>query len=156
MLRVAPLPFSVFVLKSNFFFYISVRFRATSGLDAAVDPIQMKNVTFDHVKGVSMIWSLRLGLLDTAVYFDMLSKFMLLVALQLFLCPLRCLITVYGACNFWNLHDHAYGSVFQNMHIHMNASGYTTYSFALHFLLFISLGKNPVQLWLQGATTSLF
>ncbi|XP_015209533.1 ATP-dependent zinc metalloprotease YME1L1b isoform X1 [Lepisosteus oculatus] len=29
-----------------------VRFRTTSGLDAAVDPIQMKNVTFEHVKGV--------------------------------------------------------------------------------------------------------
>ncbi|TFK11903.1 myoD family inhibitor domain-containing protein-like [Platysternon megacephalum] len=29
----------------------AVRFR-TSGLDAAVDPIQMKNVTFEHVKGV--------------------------------------------------------------------------------------------------------
>ncbi|XP_056375347.1 ATP-dependent zinc metalloprotease YME1L1 isoform X1 [Hyla sarda] len=32
--------------------FLSVRFRATSGLDAAVDPIQMKNVTFEHVKGV--------------------------------------------------------------------------------------------------------
>ncbi|XP_074841010.1 ATP-dependent zinc metalloprotease YME1L1 isoform X2 [Carettochelys insculpta] len=32
--------------------YLSVRFRTTSGLDAAVDPIQMKNVTFEHVKGV--------------------------------------------------------------------------------------------------------
>ncbi|XP_062335802.1 ATP-dependent zinc metalloprotease YME1L1-like isoform X1 [Osmerus eperlanus] len=30
----------------------TVRFRATSGLDSAVDPVQMKNVTFDHVKGV--------------------------------------------------------------------------------------------------------
>ncbi|XP_078147610.1 ATP-dependent zinc metalloprotease YME1L1 isoform X1 [Centroberyx gerrardi] len=30
----------------------TVRFRTTSGLDSAVDPIQMKNVTFDHVKGV--------------------------------------------------------------------------------------------------------
>lgn len=29
-----------------------MRFRTTSGLDSAVDPIQMKNVTFDHVKGV--------------------------------------------------------------------------------------------------------
>uniref|UniRef100_A0AAX7UPM7 ATP-dependent zinc metalloprotease YME1L1 n=1 Tax=Astatotilapia calliptera TaxID=8154 RepID=A0AAX7UPM7_ASTCA len=29
-----------------------VRFRTTSGLDSAVDPIQMKNVTFEHVKGV--------------------------------------------------------------------------------------------------------
>uniref|UniRef100_A0A8C2AE68 ATP-dependent zinc metalloprotease YME1L1 n=1 Tax=Cyprinus carpio TaxID=7962 RepID=A0A8C2AE68_CYPCA len=28
------------------------RFRTTSGLDSAVDPIQMKNVTFEHVKGV--------------------------------------------------------------------------------------------------------
>uniref|UniRef100_A0A3Q2EJU4 ATP-dependent zinc metalloprotease YME1L1 n=1 Tax=Cyprinodon variegatus TaxID=28743 RepID=A0A3Q2EJU4_CYPVA len=32
--------------------FVSVRFRTTSGLDSAVDPIQMKNVTFDHVKGV--------------------------------------------------------------------------------------------------------
>ncbi|XP_062984120.1 ATP-dependent zinc metalloprotease YME1L1 isoform X4 [Elgaria multicarinata webbii] len=31
---------------------LSVRFRTTSGLDAAVDPVQMKNVTFEHVKGV--------------------------------------------------------------------------------------------------------
>uniref|UniRef100_A0A9J7X1M1 ATP-dependent zinc metalloprotease YME1L1 n=2 Tax=Cyprinus carpio TaxID=7962 RepID=A0A9J7X1M1_CYPCA len=30
----------------------TVRFRTTSGLDSAVDPIQMKNVTFEHVKGV--------------------------------------------------------------------------------------------------------
>ncbi|KAJ7322224.1 hypothetical protein JRQ81_018511 [Phrynocephalus forsythii] len=30
----------------------TVRFRAASGLDAAVDPVQMKNVTFEHVKGV--------------------------------------------------------------------------------------------------------
>ncbi|KPP75333.1 ATP-dependent zinc metalloprotease YME1L1-like [Scleropages formosus] len=29
-----------------------LRFRTTSGLDSAVDPIQMKNVTFEHVKGV--------------------------------------------------------------------------------------------------------
>lgn len=29
-----------------------MRFRTTSGLDSAVDPIQMKNVTFEHVKGV--------------------------------------------------------------------------------------------------------
>ncbi|TDG97472.1 hypothetical protein EPR50_G00226350 [Perca flavescens] len=28
-----------------------MRFRTTSGLDSAVDPIQMKNVTFEHVKG---------------------------------------------------------------------------------------------------------
>lgn len=34
------------------FFSITVRFRTTSGLDAALDPIQMKNVTFEHVKGV--------------------------------------------------------------------------------------------------------
>uniref|UniRef100_A0A671WQQ1 ATP-dependent zinc metalloprotease YME1L1 n=1 Tax=Sparus aurata TaxID=8175 RepID=A0A671WQQ1_SPAAU len=32
--------------------FLSVRFRTTSGLDSAVDPVQMKNVTFDHVKGV--------------------------------------------------------------------------------------------------------
>ncbi|XP_052397847.1 ATP-dependent zinc metalloprotease YME1L1 isoform X2 [Carassius gibelio] len=30
----------------------SVSFRTTSGLDSAVDPSQMKNVTFEHVKGV--------------------------------------------------------------------------------------------------------
>lgn len=30
----------------------TVRFRTTSGLDSSVDPIQMKNVTFEHVKGV--------------------------------------------------------------------------------------------------------
>lgn len=30
----------------------AVRFRTTSGLDSAVDPVQMKNVTFEHVKGV--------------------------------------------------------------------------------------------------------
>ncbi|XP_072307201.1 ATP-dependent zinc metalloprotease YME1L1-like isoform X1 [Eucyclogobius newberryi] len=30
----------------------AVRFRTTSGLDSAVDPIQVKNVTFEHVKGV--------------------------------------------------------------------------------------------------------
>ncbi|KAG8504712.1 ATP-dependent zinc metalloprotease YME1L1, partial [Galemys pyrenaicus] len=30
----------------------NVRFRTTTGLDSAVDPIQMKNVTFEHVKGV--------------------------------------------------------------------------------------------------------
>ncbi|XP_020656852.3 ATP-dependent zinc metalloprotease YME1L1 isoform X1 [Pogona vitticeps] len=30
----------------------TVRFRAASGLDASVDPVQMKNVTFEHVKGV--------------------------------------------------------------------------------------------------------
>lgn len=32
--------------------FISVRFRTTSGLDSSVDPVQMKNVTFEHVKGV--------------------------------------------------------------------------------------------------------
>ncbi|XP_072219842.1 ATP-dependent zinc metalloprotease YME1L1-like isoform X2 [Leuresthes tenuis] len=32
--------------------FVSVRFRTTSGLDSAVDPVQMKNVTFEHVKGV--------------------------------------------------------------------------------------------------------
>lgn len=32
--------------------FLSVRFRTTTGLDSAVDPIQMKNVTFQHVKGV--------------------------------------------------------------------------------------------------------
>ncbi|KAK1174040.1 ATP-dependent zinc metalloprotease YME1L1-like isoform X2 [Acipenser oxyrinchus oxyrinchus] len=31
--------------------FLSVRFRTTTGLDAAVDPVQMKNVTFEHVKG---------------------------------------------------------------------------------------------------------
>uniref|UniRef100_A0A8D2ZY16 ATP-dependent zinc metalloprotease YME1L1 n=1 Tax=Scophthalmus maximus TaxID=52904 RepID=A0A8D2ZY16_SCOMX len=32
--------------------FFSVRFRTTTGLDSAVDPVQMKNVTFEHVKGV--------------------------------------------------------------------------------------------------------
>ncbi|KAL4624629.1 ATP-dependent zinc metalloprotease YME1L1-like, partial [Arapaima gigas] len=32
--------------------FLSVRFRTTSGLDAGVDPVHMKNVTFEHVKGV--------------------------------------------------------------------------------------------------------
>uniref|UniRef100_A0AAR2LTD0 ATP-dependent zinc metalloprotease YME1L1 n=1 Tax=Pygocentrus nattereri TaxID=42514 RepID=A0AAR2LTD0_PYGNA len=31
---------------------LTVRFRTTSGLDSALDPIQMKSVTFEHVKGV--------------------------------------------------------------------------------------------------------
>lgn len=30
-----------------------VGFRTTSGLDTAIDPSQVKNVTFEHVKGVS-------------------------------------------------------------------------------------------------------
>ncbi len=41
------------MIKSSFDICIYiVRFRTTSGLDSAVDPIQMKNVTFEHVKGV--------------------------------------------------------------------------------------------------------
>ncbi|XP_057354282.1 ATP-dependent zinc metalloprotease YME1L1 isoform X4 [Manis pentadactyla] len=32
--------------------FLSVRFRTSTGLDSAVDPVQMKNVTFEHVKGV--------------------------------------------------------------------------------------------------------
>ncbi|KAM8823546.1 ATP-dependent zinc metalloprotease YME1L1 isoform 2-T2 [Spinachia spinachia] len=32
--------------------FLSVRFRTTSGLDSAVDPILVKNVTFENVKGV--------------------------------------------------------------------------------------------------------
>ncbi|XP_061661178.1 ATP-dependent zinc metalloprotease YME1L1-like isoform X2 [Syngnathoides biaculeatus] len=32
--------------------FLSVRFRTTSGLDSAIDPVQMKHVTFEHVKGV--------------------------------------------------------------------------------------------------------
>lgn len=32
--------------------YLTVRFRTTSGLDTALDPVQMRNVTFEHVKGV--------------------------------------------------------------------------------------------------------
>uniref|UniRef100_A0A2K6EMQ4 ATP-dependent zinc metalloprotease YME1L1 n=1 Tax=Propithecus coquereli TaxID=379532 RepID=A0A2K6EMQ4_PROCO len=35
--------------------FLSVRFRTTTGLDSAVDPVQMKNVTFEHVKGVSIL-----------------------------------------------------------------------------------------------------
>lgn len=37
---------------TDYFGDLVVRFRTTSGLDSAVDPIQMKNVTFEHVKGV--------------------------------------------------------------------------------------------------------
>ncbi|XP_057680713.1 ATP-dependent zinc metalloprotease YME1L1-like isoform X2 [Corythoichthys intestinalis] len=32
--------------------FLSVRFRTTTGLDSGIDPVQMKNVTFEHVKGV--------------------------------------------------------------------------------------------------------
>nr|XP_046148958.1 ATP-dependent zinc metalloprotease YME1L1-like isoform X2 [Oncorhynchus gorbuscha] len=32
--------------------FLSVRFRTTSGLDSQVDPVQVKSVTFEHVKGV--------------------------------------------------------------------------------------------------------
>lgn len=43
----------VFILSVYLFIcLLVVRFRTTSGLDSAVDPIQMKNVTFEHVKGV--------------------------------------------------------------------------------------------------------
>uniref|UniRef100_A0A3B4B923 ATP-dependent zinc metalloprotease YME1L1 n=1 Tax=Periophthalmus magnuspinnatus TaxID=409849 RepID=A0A3B4B923_9GOBI len=38
--------------KGSFPFISLLRFRTTSGLDSAVDPVQMKNVTFEHVKGV--------------------------------------------------------------------------------------------------------
>lgn len=31
---------------------MTVGFRTTSRLDSAMDPVQMKNVTFEHVKGV--------------------------------------------------------------------------------------------------------
>ncbi|XP_014036627.1 ATP-dependent zinc metalloprotease YME1L1 isoform X2 [Salmo salar] len=31
--------------------FLSVRFRTTSGLDSQVDPVQVKSVTFEHVKG---------------------------------------------------------------------------------------------------------
>ncbi|TRZ02617.1 hypothetical protein DNTS_018258 [Danionella cerebrum] len=45
------------VSRSPFFsgkrsFSDTVRFRTSSGLDSAVDPVEMKNVTFEHVKGV--------------------------------------------------------------------------------------------------------
>lgn len=45
------------VSRSPFFsgkgsFSDTVRFRTTSGLDSSVDPVQMKNITFEHVKGV--------------------------------------------------------------------------------------------------------
>uniref|UniRef100_A0A2K6D741 YME1 like 1 ATPase n=1 Tax=Macaca nemestrina TaxID=9545 RepID=A0A2K6D741_MACNE len=42
--------FGIYGLLKNPF--LSVRFRTTTGLDSAVDPVQMKNVTFEHVKGV--------------------------------------------------------------------------------------------------------
>uniref|UniRef100_A0A3P8WLS4 ATP-dependent zinc metalloprotease YME1L1 n=1 Tax=Cynoglossus semilaevis TaxID=244447 RepID=A0A3P8WLS4_CYNSE len=32
--------------------FLSVRFRATSGLDSPVDPVLLKNVNFEHVKGI--------------------------------------------------------------------------------------------------------
>ncbi|XP_061111165.1 ATP-dependent zinc metalloprotease YME1L1b isoform X1 [Conger conger] len=32
--------------------FLSVRFRAPPGMDMAMDPVQIKNVTFEHVKGV--------------------------------------------------------------------------------------------------------
>ncbi|XP_061790934.1 ATP-dependent zinc metalloprotease YME1L1b [Nerophis lumbriciformis] len=32
--------------------FLSVRFRTTTGLDSSVDPVHLKNVTFEHVKGV--------------------------------------------------------------------------------------------------------
>ncbi|KAK1879714.1 ATP-dependent zinc metalloprotease YME1L1 [Dissostichus eleginoides] len=32
--------------------FVSVRFRTTAGLDSAVDPVAVKNVTFEHVKGI--------------------------------------------------------------------------------------------------------
>uniref|UniRef100_A0A8C5HYY1 ATP-dependent zinc metalloprotease YME1L1-like n=1 Tax=Gouania willdenowi TaxID=441366 RepID=A0A8C5HYY1_GOUWI len=38
-------------LSGKGFFSDAVRFRSTSGLDSALDPVQMKNVTFEHVKG---------------------------------------------------------------------------------------------------------
>uniref|UniRef100_A0A803VI39 ATP-dependent zinc metalloprotease YME1L1 n=1 Tax=Ficedula albicollis TaxID=59894 RepID=A0A803VI39_FICAL len=36
----------------SFFLFVLLRFRTSSIFDAAVDPIQLKNVTFEHVKGV--------------------------------------------------------------------------------------------------------
>lgn len=42
----------VFCAELVVFWDFTVRFRTTSGLDSAVDPVQMKNVTFEHVKGV--------------------------------------------------------------------------------------------------------
>lgn len=35
-----------------FFAFWIVRFRATSGLDSPVDPVLLKNVNFEHVKGI--------------------------------------------------------------------------------------------------------
>ncbi|KAL3054718.1 hypothetical protein OYC64_017620 [Pagothenia borchgrevinki] len=32
--------------------FVSVRFRTTAGLDSAVDPVAVKSVTFEHVKGI--------------------------------------------------------------------------------------------------------
>ncbi|XP_008306372.1 ATP-dependent zinc metalloprotease YME1L1 [Cynoglossus semilaevis] len=50
MILLALLLIGTFALSKTSF--LSVRFRTRSGFDAALDPIQMKNVTFDHVKGV--------------------------------------------------------------------------------------------------------
>lgn len=40
------------LLLTRLFWVFTVRFRSIPGLDTAVDPIQMKNVTFELVKGV--------------------------------------------------------------------------------------------------------
>ncbi|XP_030898029.1 ATP-dependent zinc metalloprotease YME1L1 [Leptonychotes weddellii] len=47
--------FGIYGLLKNPF--LSVRFRTTTGLDSAVDPVQMKNVTFEHVKGQCEGWA---------------------------------------------------------------------------------------------------
>ncbi|XP_078716409.1 ATP-dependent zinc metalloprotease YME1L1 [Lampetra fluviatilis] len=41
----------VYLLYKNPFLSAAVRFRTSTGFDASVDPITMKNVTFEHVKG---------------------------------------------------------------------------------------------------------
>ena len=50
--RVVEILWNYQIYKQLFFFSL-VRFQTTTGLDSAVDPVQMKNVAFEHVKGVS-------------------------------------------------------------------------------------------------------
>lgn len=52
-----------------------MRFRTTSGLDSAVDPIQMKNVTFEHVKGVGGIHIDLINILHFEIHLRLLLWF---------------------------------------------------------------------------------
>ncbi|XP_050008657.1 ATP-dependent zinc metalloprotease YME1L1 [Alexandromys fortis] len=52
VLPVTYFPIQILISNTHMYFFLLVRFRTTTGLDSAVDPVQMKNVTFEHVKGV--------------------------------------------------------------------------------------------------------